>query len=133
MKSKEKPSNSSGAQGTVALNAVNNIFDRWNCTTEEKLTLLGGLKKATFYKYLKSPESTNISHDLLERLSYILNIHASLRILFSDPESTYGWVRKPNNAPFFSGKTALEIMLQGRVIDLWNICSRLDAERGGWA
>ncbi len=120
-------------QGAIALNAVNNILNRWHCSTEEKLILLGGLKKPTFYKYLKAATKPNISPDLLERLSYILNIHASLRILLSDNDSVYGWVRKPNHAPFFNGKSALDIMLQGRVVDLWNVSSRLSAERGGWA
>lgn len=116
----------------TAFKVVLNIFDKWQCTTEEALTLLG-LKRSTWFKYKSAPEKASYSHDITERISYILNIHAALRILFSNPESVYQWVRKPNKAPFFNGRSAMDIMLQGRVVDLWAVASRLNAERGGKA
>lgn len=116
----------------TAFKVVLNIFDKWHCSTEESLTLLG-LKRSTWFKYKSAPESASFSPDLKERISYILNIHAALRILFSKPESVYAWVRKPNQAPFYNGRSAMDIMLQGRVVDLWAVASRLNAERGGWA
>lgn len=114
----------------TAFKAVLNILHKWRCSTEEMQTLLG-LKRSTLFKYKSMPEKASISPDLTERLSYLLNIHAALRILFSNPDSVYGWVRKPNYAPFFNGKSAMDIMLQGRVVDLWAVASRLNAERGG--
>ncbi|TAL64356.1 MAG: DUF2384 domain-containing protein [Legionella sp.] len=119
-------------QMQTAFKVVLNIFDKWHCTTEEALTLLG-LKRSTWFKYKSMPDKASFSHDLKERISYILNIHAALRILFSHPDSVYGWVRKSNHAPFFNGRSAMDIMLQGRVVDLWAVASRLNAERGGWA
>lgn len=116
----------------TAFKAVLNILHKWNCNTEE-MQLLLGLKRSTLFKYKSTPEKASISQDLTERLSYLLNIHAALRILFSNPDSVYGWVRKPNHAPFFNGKSAMDIMLQGRVVDLWAVASRLNAERGGKA
>jgi hypothetical protein len=114
----------------TAFKAVLNILHKWRCSTEEMQTLLG-LKRSTLFKYKSMPEKASISPDLTERLSYLLNIHAALRILFSNPDSVYGWVRKPNYAPFFNGKSAMDIMLQGRVVDLWAVASRLNTERGG--
>ncbi|MFA5960962.1 MAG: MbcA/ParS/Xre antitoxin family protein [Tatlockia sp.] len=119
-------------QVQTAFKVVLAILDKWQCGAEEIQTLLG-LKRSTFFKYKSLPEKASISKDLAERLSYILNIHAALRILFSNPDSIYGWVRKPNQAPFFNGKSAMDIMLQGRVVDLWAVASRLNAERGGKA
>lgn len=116
----------------TAFKVILNIFDKWNCSTEEALTLLG-LKRSTWFKYKSAPEHASFSVDLAERMSYILNIHAALRILFNNPESVYGWVRKPNKAPFYNGRSAMEVMMQGRVVDLWSVASRLNAERGGWA
>ena len=86
-----------------------------------------------FVKYKSTPETATFSPDLIERISYLLNIHAALRILFSNPESVYQWIRKPNKAPFYNGRSAMEIMMQGRVVDLWSVASRLNAERGGKA
>ncbi|WP_051555197.1 MbcA/ParS/Xre antitoxin family protein [Legionella fairfieldensis] len=115
-----------------ALKAVLNILEKWQCSTEEMQRLLG-LKRSTLFKYKSLPEKASISQDLMERLSYLLNIHAALRVLFSHPDSVYNWIRKPNQAPFFNGKSAMDIMLQGRVVDLWAVASRLNAERGGKA
>lgn len=119
-------------QVRIAFKVVLNILEKWHCSTEEALLLLG-LKRSTWFKYKSHPETANFSVDLIERLSYILNIHAALRILFSHPDSVYQWVRKPNKAPFYSGRSAMEVMLQGRVVDLWSVASRLNAERGGKA
>ncbi len=116
----------------AAFKAVISILEKWQCSTEEMQTLLG-LKRSTLFKYKGDPAKALISRDLAERLSYLLNIHAALRILFSHPDSVYGWVRKPNQAPFFNGQSAMAIMMQGRVVDLWSIASRLNAERGGKA
>ncbi|KTD37444.1 hypothetical protein Lmor_0636 [Legionella moravica] len=116
----------------TAFKVVLNIFDKWHCTTEEALILLG-LKRSTWFKYKNSPEHASFSHDITERISYILNIHAALRILFSNQDSVYQWVRKPNTAPFYNGRSAMDVMLQGRVVDLWSVSSRLNAERGGKA
>ncbi|MBA3537910.1 MAG: DUF2384 domain-containing protein [Tatlockia sp.] len=125
-----KLASANGAQVQAALKAVLNILEKWDCSVEETQILLG-LKRSTLFKYKSIPENASISRDLTERLSYLLNIHAALRILFSNPDSVYGWVRKPNFAPFYNGKSAMDIMLQGRVVDLWAVASRLNAERGG--
>lgn len=116
----------------VALKTVITILDKWNCTVEEKTALLG-IKRSTYFKYVKSPESANIDVNLLERLSYILNIHGALRILFNNPDSVYGWVRKPNKAPLFDNKSALELMLDGKVSNLSDVSRYLNAQRGGWS
>lgn len=116
----------------TAFKVVLNIFDKWHCSTDEALILLG-LKRSTWFKYKSAPENASFNHDTTERISYLLNIHAALRVLFSNPESVYQWVRKPNKAPFYNGKSAMDIMLQGRVVDLWAVASRLNAERGGKA
>ncbi len=66
-------------------------------------------------------------------MSYILNIHKSLRVLFSVDDSIYGWVRKPNGPLFFAGRGAREIMRGGGVADFYEVANRLHAWRGGMA
>ncbi|HQZ88259.1 MAG TPA: MbcA/ParS/Xre antitoxin family protein, partial [Gammaproteobacteria bacterium] len=41
------------------------------------------------------------------------------------------WIKKPNSAPLFNGRSALDKMLAGKVIDLADVRRYLDAERGG--
>jgi hypothetical protein len=43
------------------------------------------------------------------------------------------WIRKPNTAPLFAGKSALARMLGGQVADLFVVRQYLDAQRGGKA
>jgi hypothetical protein len=43
------------------------------------------------------------------------------------------WVRRPNAAPLFGGRSALDRMLGGQVADLYVVRQYLDAQRGGKA
>lgn len=103
------------------------ISDHWKLTTEEKITLLGKPGRSTFFKWQKN--CNNLPADTTERISHILSIWKSLRILFTDLEQSIGWVHKPNK--FFENQSAMDIMLQGRVIDLYRVRQYLDAQRGG--
>ncbi|MNF09823.1 hypothetical protein D3C80_2105840 [compost metagenome] len=66
----------------------------------------------------------------MERISYLMGIHKSLRILFGDKPSTYEWVRKANSEAPFNGHSALELMLAGGVVDLADVRRYLDGVRG---
>ncbi|WP_349922186.1 MbcA/ParS/Xre antitoxin family protein [Aeromonas veronii] len=116
-----------------ALPVVFRILDKWQCNTDEQLTLLGISSRSTLNKYKESSGGIRLGVDLQERMSYILNIHKSLRLLFSLDESIYGWVRKPNSHPFFAGRSAMDVMQGGRVADLYEVATRLHAWRGGQA
>ncbi|MGK8177439.1 antitoxin Xre-like helix-turn-helix domain-containing protein [Aeromonas dhakensis] len=116
-----------------ALPVVFRILDKWQCNTDEQLRLLGISSRSTLNKYKESHGGIRLSADLQERMSYLLNIHKSLRVLFSADESIYGWVRKSNSHPFFAGRSAMEVMQGGRVADLYEVATRLHAWRGGMA
>lgn len=111
---------------------VLNILDKWQCTEEEKRALLGQLPRSSFYRLQKSPASVRVTVDLADRLAYLLNIHAGLRLILSDPDSVYGWVRRPNDHIWFQGRSAMEIMASGRMEDLIDVFRHIDAARGGW-
>ncbi|AJR08708.1 hypothetical protein H744_2c2044 [Photobacterium gaetbulicola Gung47] len=117
--------------GNTVLPVVFNILDKWSCSQNQQMALLGLTSRSTLNKYRTHPESAKVSKDLLERMSYILNIHKCLRIMFTAEESVYNWVQKPNNHPFFAGRSAMEIMCQGKVVDLYQVAARLNAWRGG--
>jgi hypothetical protein len=115
----------------TALPAAFNILEKWSCSQAEQMKLLGIISRSTLAKYKTKPETAKVSPDLMERMSYIFNIHKCLRILFDADDSTYGWVRKPNSHPFFAGRSAMDIMMQGRIQDLYNVTIRLNSWRGG--
>ncbi|MEX3019711.1 antitoxin Xre-like helix-turn-helix domain-containing protein [Kluyvera sp. STS39-E] len=116
-----------------ALPVVFRILEKWHCSTDEQLRLLGISSRSTLNKYKESNGGIRLSIDIQERMSYILNIHKCLRLLFSADDSIYGWVRKPNTHPFFAGRSAMEVMNGGRVADLYEVATRLQSWRGGMA
>ena len=77
-----------------------------------------------------SERTAKLSADTVERISYVMGIYKALRILLPTAEAAHAWVKKPNAAYGFAGKSALERMLGGRVVDLADVRRYLDAERG---
>ena len=118
-----------GAQGGAGLRAFANIAEAWGLTVAEQLKLLGIASRSTFFKWRREREP-RLPQDTLERLSYLLGIYKSLQILLPDHQAADEWVRKPNEAPLFGGRSALERMLSGQVADLYVVRQYLDAERG---
>lgn len=114
----------------AALRAVLRLLEHWQCSEKEKTALLG-VGRSTLHKYQSRPESARVSNDLLERLSYLLNIHQALRTLFGNRENVYGFVRMPNHNPFFNGVSPMDVMSNGRVASLYEVHRQLDGLRGG--
>ncbi len=115
-----------------ALRTFFRIARLWNLAVEEQMILLGLTARSTYFKWKKDP-STPLPKDTLERISYVVGIYKALQILLPDHKAADEWVRRPNAAPLFGGKPALDRMLSGQVADLFVVRQYLDAERGGWA
>lgn len=115
-------------KNAVALKAFFGITQKWHLLPEQECILLG-IPKATFYRWRKQQDGM-LSRDTLERISYVLGIYKALRILLPTDEAANQWIHKPNSAPLFNGKSALDKLLIGRVIDLADVRRYLDAERG---
>ncbi|WP_050990952.1 antitoxin Xre-like helix-turn-helix domain-containing protein [Bradyrhizobium genomosp. I (2014)] len=114
----------------AALRAFFGIAALWELSTDEQIKLLGSPPRSTFFKWKK--EGGALSNDTVERLSHILNIHKCLQILFTDDGASDGWIRRPNQAPFLNGISAIDYMTEtGHVADVFKVRSYLDAQRGG--
>ena len=109
------------------LEAFFSIAEKWRLSGDDQIKLLGSPGRSTFFKWKK--EGGLLPADTEERLSHILSIWKALRILFTVDERGEEWIRKPN--AFFDNASALEIMLQGRVADIYRVRQYLDAQRGG--
>ncbi|ANF58413.1 MbcA/ParS/Xre antitoxin family protein [Halotalea alkalilenta] len=126
----ERPDTASPEAGRVALKFFFNTMEKWGCTPAQQRVLLGGIGNTTYHKYKKLP-LVRLPRDTLERISYLMGIHKALRIIFSNsPERAYGWVHSANAAPPFNGRSALDYMLNGRVMDLADTRRYLDGVRG---
>ena len=115
----------------AGLRAFVRIAEAWGLSVDEQLALLGQPPRSTFFAWRKQPERASVPRDTLERLSNLLGIYKSLQILLPDPATADAWVRKPNAAPWFGGRSALDRMLAGNVSDLNLVRRYLDGVRGG--
>jgi len=112
-----------------ALRAFFNIAEHWALSATEQRVLLGNPPSSTFFKWKKERRGP-LSRDVLERISYVLGIYKALQILLPDAARADAWVRQPNAAGPFGGRSALERMLGGNVGDLFVVRQYLDAQRG---
>ena len=112
-----------------ALRTFFRLAERWKLRVADQRKLLGDPPESTFYKWKRERDGA-LSRDTLERISYLLGIFKALAILFPEADRADAWLRKPNTAATFGGKSALERMLSGNVADLFVVRQYLDAQRG---
>ncbi|WP_322864735.1 MbcA/ParS/Xre antitoxin family protein (plasmid) [Aquicoccus sp. G2-2] len=115
-------------EGGAMLRAVLNLFGKWDITDEESAVLLD-LPVRTYRRW-KAGQPGRLDRDMKARLSNLLGIHKALRIIFSEPDRTYVWIKAQNTA--FGDRSALDIMLGGDLTDLMRVRRYVDAERGAW-
>ena len=115
-----------------ALRTFFRIAQLWGLSVDEQMILLGVTARSTFFKWKRDPNAV-LPKDTLERISYILGVYKALQILLPDELAADEWVKRPNTAPLFGGRSALDRMLSGQVADLFVVRQHLDAQRGGWA
>jgi hypothetical protein len=122
----EAPSKVGPQAAQAALRAFWKIAELWKLSEAERMTILG-LNPET-YRLLGA--ARQLPHDLIERISYILGIFKNLEILLP-AEAADQWIRRPNRAPVFNGRSALDRMLSGNVSDLYVVRKYLDAQTQG--
>jgi uncharacterized protein (DUF2384 family) len=121
--SQRTPSESS--QSALALFFA--LAEKWSLTTDQQIRLLGAPARSTFFKWKK--EGGLISEDTFERISHLLSIYKALQILFPDPDRADAWLRRPNK--YFEDYSALDMMLGGKLSDIYRVRLYVDAQRGG--
>ena len=117
------------AAGAAGLRAFARIADLWHLSIAEQMTLLGLSSRSTYFKWRKESQ-VRLPRDTLERISYVLGIYKALQLLLPDTRAADEWVRRPNEAAVFGGRSALDRMLSGNVADLYIVRQYLDAQRG---
>lgn len=105
------------------------IAEAWKLSPRESMTLLGLRSRSTYHVW-KEGRAGALPRDTLERISYVLGIWKALQILLSNDAQADAWLRKPNAASPFGGKSALDRLMSGNVSDLYEVRRYLDAQRG---
>jgi hypothetical protein len=116
----------------TAVHAFTRLADIWRLTGAQQAKLLGldETQQSTLYKWKSQPQRANLSHDTLDRISYLTGIYKALHILLPDAAAADSWIHRTNDATLFAGRSPLERMLSGTMYDLHVVRAYLDAERG---
>lgn len=111
---------------TIAFDLGANLLEKWGCTTAQKLAILG-IAKADFTRYQKDSSVVYLNTEQLQRISYLTNIHQSLKEVFSNPDNLYGFMSMKNNNSYFNGRTPLSIIATGKVNDFSDVFKCIDS------
>ena len=109
--------------------AVIRLFDHWGVTDAQAAVLLGDIAVRTYQRW-KQGEYGRWNVDLAARLSNLIGIHKALRLLYTEADRGYRWIKAPHRA--FGERTALEVMLGGQLTDLMRVRRYLDSYRSAW-
>ncbi|OWV28317.1 antitoxin Xre-like helix-turn-helix domain-containing protein [Halomonas campaniensis] len=118
------------AAAAAGLKAAVRILDKWRASGEQGEAILR-VSHSTYARARRGDlDEIKLDSDQLTRISYLLNIHAALRMIFDNPENLYGFVNLVNHNPFFNGRTPLEVMGCGDFAALYETFKRIDSLRG---
>lgn len=115
-------------EAAAMFRAALGLFGKWGLTDDQAATLLD-MPVRSFRRW-KAQGPGRISRDGSARLSNLMGIHKALRLIFSEAQRGYGWIKAGNSG--FAGLSALDVMLGGELTDIMRVRRYLDAERGGW-
>lgn len=110
----------------VGMDAFQRLAELWQLSTEDQIKLLGSPGRSTFFKWKK--DGGPLPRDTNERISHLLAIFKALEIMLPDERAADGWVRRPNE--YFRGQSALDVMVDGHVFDIYRVRQYVDAQRG---
>lgn len=108
-----------------------NLARLWSLTDHEQMGLLGISSKTTLRRW-RLGSVTALKVGTFERLSLTFGIFRAINQLLGPGELADQWIRLPNQAPLFGGRTAIELMLSGSIEDLYDVRNYLDGALTGW-
>jgi len=126
------PQISAERMGGGGLRIFDSIAQEWGLSPAEQIGLLR-VPEDTFtawMKVAKTGQDVAVDEATLERLGQLMRIWRELAVLL--PSSHAGWIQRPNNAPLFCGKPALELMLANPA-GLAAVLAHLLGWSGGWS
>lgn len=130
MATMEAPATDRSKSATGLKSAVA-ILKKWGASGEQVAAILR-VSRSTYAQAKRAdPEwRVNLDEDQLTRVSLVLNLHASLRVLFDNPRNLYGFMAMANhNAPFY-GRSPLEVISGGDMLALYDVFRHIDNLRG---
>ena len=119
--------------GGPGLRTFFNLAERWKLNEEEQARLLGH-DLATLEDWrvrARVREPVLLPPEVLERLGAIFGIYRSLMDLFPGADRDASWLRAPNKAPIFGGRSALDRMSEPDIAGVLIVLQYLKAQIHG--
>ena len=117
-------------KATTGLQVAVTILEKWGATTEQGTAILNVSPDTYAHAKQRDPEwQISLDDDQLARISYVLNIHAALRVLFDNPDNLYGFMGMADYNKGFDGRSPLEVIACGDIGTLRETWLRVNMER----
>ena len=117
-------------QVSALLKIVFRLMELWKLDTRQQTTLLGVRSVSTIYRW-KNHGTKRLRLETLERMAHLLAIHKLLRLFFPrNRDMAYNWIWTRNKAACFGGKRPIDIMLRGKMSDLFLVRDYRDHAAG---
>ncbi|ANK72881.1 antitoxin Xre-like helix-turn-helix domain-containing protein [Ensifer adhaerens] len=113
----------------VIVKAVVKACDLWNLTNREAAQLFD-VPIATWNRMKAGDFKGRLDQDKRMRASLIVGIFKGLRLFFNGP-LTYQWPKAVNTGPLFSGRSPVDLMIEGGIPVMMKVRRYLDGLRGG--
>jgi hypothetical protein len=112
----------------IGLRTAITILEKWGASIDQASRTLG--MSCHVYSQVRESlggQGLSLEIEQIDRIGVVLNIHATLCLLFENPENVYGFPAMPNHNPFFNGRSPLEAMAEGDMHSLSETYRWLDS------
>ena len=111
----------------VVLRVFDGIARAWSLEDSEGLALLG-LAGTAELQALRVLPLDEVPTEIIERVAIVLDIFKAINTLLPQPTQADAWMRAPNKAPIFGGRSALDVMAGQSLKGLQEVRAYLQAE-----
>ena len=112
----------------VLIRTVISLLKNWSASDDEARAVLN-LPVATYAEWRLNNVS-DVSPERVYRLTLLLQIHAALRMRFTNAGRAAGWMNRPNDT--FSGLRPLAVIADGELISIERLLAYLSADFSPW-
>ena len=114
----------------TVMRALELLSTRWSLTAAEMSALLG-LGDSSERQALHVVPLRELPPSFIERAAALIKIYELINTLLPVPGRADAWIREPNNAPAFEGRSALQVMIDSDIDGLRLVRDFLLAQANG--
>ncbi len=103
------------------------ISEKWQMSPDQQGSLLGCEDLRVLDSWRRG-DCADLPPDVLTRISYVLGIYKALHTIFPNEIQADGWIMRPNSAPLFAGRPAIDLVAEEGIDGLAAVREYLDAQ-----